>query len=151
MVDGNFQTPLDVCDYMVSLVPSGVQTILEPTPGEGNLVGQLKRDYIVVSPDEFWSVSGYFDAVVMNPPFSPMDVGYKIFYRVMEMTNVIIALMPWLILINSSKRALDIHNFGLVSVTHLPRAVFNGSRVQTCILKMVRGYQGQTEFCFYFR
>ena len=30
----DFQTPLEVCEYMVSLIDSKSNTILEPTPGE---------------------------------------------------------------------------------------------------------------------
>lgn len=134
-----------VCDYMVSLVPAAVKTVLEPTPGKGNLVGALTR-YQITAPDDFWLVSGWWDCVVMNPPFTPMEQGYKILYRCMEMTDIIIALMPWLVLINSEKRTRDIKNFGLKSVTHLPRSAFPGARVQTCVLKMWRGYEGDREF-----
>jgi hypothetical protein len=63
----------------------------------------------------------------------------------MEMSDNIIALMPWLTMINGAKRTKDIMDFGLVSITHLPRKVFDGSRVQTCILEMRRGYTGKTE------
>ena len=54
------------------------------------------------------------------------------------MTNNIIALMPYLAIINGEKRTNDIMNFGLKSITHLPRSTFKGSRVQTCILEMQR-------------
>lgn len=37
-------------------------------------------------------------------------------------------------------------DFGLVSVTHLPRNAFKGSRVQTCVLKMDRRHNGDTKF-----
>lgn len=37
----DFQTPVNVCDYMVSLLPGGVRSVLEPTPGTGNLVKSL--------------------------------------------------------------------------------------------------------------
>jgi len=126
---------------MVSLIPAGVRTVLEPTPGEGNLVRAL-AGYQVTAPTEFWEVSGRWEAVVMNPPFSPMDEGYRILYAVMEMSDIIIALMPWLTLINSEKRTDDINRYGLKSVTHLPRSAFKGSRVQTCILDMRKGYTG---------
>ena len=65
---------------------------------------------------------------------------------VMEMSDNIIALMPWLVLINGNKRTTDIMNFGLISITHLPRKVFNGARVQTCIMEMKKGYKGKTTF-----
>ena len=153
----HFQTHPKICDYMVGLLPvdRGIKTVLEPTPGEGNLVRALQNRKIAVEypPGDFWTMTqqqpdsfDYYDAVVMNPPFSPMQQGYNILYRCMEMTDVIIALMPWLVLINSETRTKDIFDFGLVSVTHLPRSAFPGARVQTCILKMVRNWVKMTEF-----
>lgn len=143
-----FQTRLDICDYMVSLLPNNIANVLEPTPGEGNIV-QALHGYQVTAPIDFWQQEGFFDAIVMNPPFSPMEMGYKILYRCMDMTNIIIALMPWLTLINSEKRTHSISFYGLRSVTHLPRNAFAGSRVQTCILEMCRGWKGKTLLQFY--
>lgn len=132
---------------MAAMVPRFVNSVLEPTPGDGNLVRALReRRFNVTAPDDFWSVSGNFDAVVMNPPFTPMDVGYDILYKCMDMTDVVIALMPWLTIINSEKRTKKIMEYGLVSVTHLPRYTFDGSRVQCCILNMRRGFVGHTLF-----
>lgn len=37
----DFQTPHDVAAYMVSLIPGWCKTILEPTPGAGNIVAKL--------------------------------------------------------------------------------------------------------------
>ena len=85
----------------------------------------------------------------MNPPFTPMKVGYEILYDCMDMTDNIIALMPWLTMINGAKRTKDIIDYGLKSITHLPRKVFNGARVQTCILHMERGYNNDTLFYNY--
>lgn len=141
----DFQTPEWVCEYMVSLILPGAKTVLEPTPGKGNLVRAL-AGYEVTAPDEFWNVSGRWDGVAMNPPFTPMEQGYKILYRCMELSRIIIALMPWLTLINSERRTQDIADFGLRSVTHLPRSAFPGARVQTCILAMERGYRGDTKW-----
>lgn len=144
----DFQTDPRICSYMVSLLPRKKELhVLEPTPGKGNLIRALKG-YRVTAPKDFWQVSGWFDAVVMNPPFTPMDEGYRILDAVMEMSNVIVALMPWLTLINSQKRTKKIKAFGLVSVTHLPRNAFPGSRVQTCILDLKRGYAGGTRMHF---
>jgi len=70
-------------------------------------------------------------------------------FACMEMSDNIIALMPWLTMINGQKRTSDIIDFGLVSITHLPRSIFNGARVQTCILQMSKGYKGKTEFLNY--
>lgn len=134
----DFQTRQDVCKYMVSLIPDGVETVLEPTPGSGNIVKELVG-YRVTAPDDFYTLpGGRFDAVVMNPPFTPMQKGYDIFYKCMERSDIIIALMPYLTIINSEKRTRDIFDFGLKSITHLPRSVFKGSRVQTCILELER-------------
>ena len=135
----DFQTHPAICKYMVGLLPAGVVSVLEPTPGVGNLVRAL-HGYQVTAPSDFFRVSGSFDAVVMNPPFTPMELGYRILYATMQMTDIIIALMPWLTIINSQKRTDDIKAFGLKSVTHLPRSAFPGSRVQTCVLEMRRGY-----------
>ncbi len=135
----DFQTPPWVCDFMVGMVPPDTRTVLEPTPGEGNLVRSLSG-FNITAPDDFWIVNGQWDCVVMNPPFSPMKVGYKILDRCMGMSNHIIALMPWLAIINSEKRTTAIEDFGLRSVTHLPRSVFKGARVQCCVLEMERGF-----------
>jgi len=141
----DFQTPIPVCEYMVSLIPPGLKTILEPTPGEGKLVSALKG-YAVTAPNNFWDALGRYDAIVMNPPFTPMKVGYKILYECMEMSDVIIALMPWLTIINSQRRTQIIMNYGLKSITHLPRSTFKGSRVQTCIFEMRKDWAGTCKF-----
>ena len=145
----DFQTPLNVCDYMVKMIPyydyGKNLKILEPTPGQGNLVNSLRK-YLkseIVAPDNFWDLpkNEKYNFVVMNPPFSPMKQGYEILYRCMDLSNNIIALMPWLTIINGEKRTKDIMNFGLKSITHLPRNIFKGSRVQCCILEMQKGHQ----------
>lgn len=147
MEESDFQTPEPICEYMVNFLPLGVLTVLEPTPGKGNLVRAL-HNYHVTAPKEFSEISGYFDAVVMNPPFSPMQEGYRILYSVMKMSDIIIALMPWLTIINSKRRTHDILDYGLQSITHLPRSVFPGARVQTCILEMCKGYIGKHNIQF---
>ena len=142
-----FQSRTWCCHRMVSLLPSWTRTVLEPTPGLGNLVAALKdRGFTVTAPDNFFDIDGSFDAVVMNPPFTPMKQGYEILYRAMDMTDHIIALMPWLSIINSERRSRDIMKWGLRSITHLPRNTFKGARVQTCILDMQRGYRAETTF-----
>ena len=146
----DFQTPPDVCNYMTSFLPYDAGIILEPTAGIGNLVKSCSLKGIVIAPVDFFKMEKRnFDWVVMNPPFTPMSVGYKIFYDCMGMSNNIIALMPWLILINGEKRTRDIFSFGLVSVTHLPRTIFKGSRVQTCILELKKNYCGITKLLNY--
>ena len=147
----HFQTPPDVCAYMCSLLkPYDVETVLEPTPGVGNLVRAL-TGYAVAAPDDFWALpeDSKFDAVVMNPPFTPMVVGYDILFKCMEMAPVVIALMPWLTIINSERRSTALVDYGLKSITHLPRKAFKGSRVQTCILELAKGYSATCEFKLY--
>ena len=147
----DFQTPEKVCTYMSSFLPENAGDILEPTKGIGNLVKALELKGNVIAPecDFFEMEKRSFDWVVMNPPFTPMKVGYQILYDCMDMSDNIIALMPWLTLINGQKRTADIMEFGLVSITHLPRSVFNGARVQTCIMEMRKGYNESTEFLNY--
>lgn len=148
----DFQTPPWCCEYMVSLIPDGCRKVLEPTPGQGNLVKALQdKGYDVESPNNFFDLIEFeqFDCIVMNPPFTPMKLGYEILYRCMKMSDNIIALMPWLSLINGEKRTKDIIRFGLKSVTHLPRKTFTGSRVQCCILQMRKYYKGETNLMFY--
>lgn len=149
----DFQTPPYICKLMVSklTLPKG-SYILEPTPGEGNLVSALVAGgYRVCYKDDFWSIPEIvkYSGVVMNPPFSPMSLGYKILFRVMNMSDNIVALMPWLTLINSIKRTEEILSFGLKEVVHLPRTVFSGSRVQTCVLVLEKGYGGECVLSFY--
>ena len=150
-VNKDFQTPIKVCQYMVSFLPDNAGKILEPTPGDGNLVEICRnKGNVFYHPGDFFKMRKIrFDWIVMNPPFSPMKKGYQILYDCMDMSDNIIALMPWLTIINSQKRIDDIMNFGLVSISHLPRNVFPGSRVQTCILEMKKGYKGQTVFLNY--
>lgn len=146
---GHFQTPKWVCNYMVSEIPTGCRNVLEPTPGEGNLVATLKWiGHDVCAPDEFWDVEGRFDAIAMNPPFTPMKLGYEILFRCMTLSDNIVALMPWLTLINGEKRTSRIVEYGLKKVVHLPRCAFPGSRVQACVMTMARGYRGITELGF---
>jgi len=159
-IDNNFQTPFFVCEYMVSLIKDEpeIKTVLEPTPGQGRLALVLKKNrYNVLlpypDPNNFWNFIladhkyyAEWNAIVMNPPATPMKKAYDIFYKCMEHTDRIVALMPWLTIINSQKRTKDIMDFGLISVTHLPRSTFPGSRIQTCILNMKRGYKSKTEF-----
>lgn len=144
----HFQTPKIVCEYMAGFIFENCGTILEPTPGIGNLVDAVKHKGIVVAPKRFEDIEAgkKFDWVIMNPPFSPMIVGFDIFMKTMEMSDNIIALLPWLVLLNSSKRMDRIKEFGLVSITNLPRKAFKGSRVQTCILFLQKGYKKETVF-----
>lgn len=145
----NFQTPEWICNLMVSLIPPHCRTILEPTPGKGNLVRALKKQkgFIITAPKDFWKLTNSYrvqcyDAIVMNPPFSPASVGYRFLFKCMALSDNIVALVPWWCLINSQERSQRIFEFGLVEVYHLPRSAFPGARIQTCIIKLQKGYLG---------
>jgi len=144
---------MDVCGYMASFILGDSPSILEPTPGEGNLVKQLSLIGRVTAPLNFFELSSdiQYDYVVMNPPFSPMKLGYDILFRCMGLSNNIIALMPWLTIINGDKRTNFLLEVGLRSITHLPRNVFKGARVQACIMELHKGYRGDTLFRIYKR
>lgn len=146
----HFQTPEWCCELMASMIPAGTTSVLEPTPGAGGLVKVLENTgFKVESPfgDFFnYDITSGPKCVVMNPPFSPMSNGYKILYKCMEHADSIIALMPWLAIINGEKRTADIKAFGLTKIIHLPRSTFKGSRVQCCILVMNKGFSGDTIF-----
>lgn len=156
-----FQTPPPICRYMASLVPKNSRLILEPTPGEGNLVRELDF-YNVVAPNDFFLLdySIWFDCVVMNPPFSSkqahmvnappaldgMRFGYYVLNCCMMMSDHIIALMPWFTIIDSDVRLRELQKWGLKSVTALPRKTFNYTRIQTCVLELHKGYKSATQF-----
>ena len=146
----HFQTPEWCCELMASLVPLGTREVLEPTPGAGNLVKALKSINLdVISPEgDFfdYDMSSGPKCVVANFPMTPMPVSYKMLYKCMEHSDYIIAIMPWLAIINGEKRTADIKSFGLEKIIHLPRSTFKGSRVQCCILVMNKGFSGDTIF-----
>ena len=147
----DFQTPDWVCKIMASCISELVDypyTVLEPTPGEGNLVRAINERYpssMVYTPKDFFAFNEQVDVVVGNPPFSPMSVGYDILERCFDMSSNVIMLMPWLALINSEKRTRMYRLHGLKKVIHLPRKAFKGSRVQTCIMVFRQGYCGNIE------
>lgn len=143
-----FQTPKVVADYMASLMPDECGTILEPTPGLGNLVKAVNHKGLVIAPMNYEDIpaGARYDWAIMNPPFTPMKEGYRYLKEVMGMADNIIALLPWFILINSERRINDIIDFGLVSVTHLPRKTFPGCRIQCCVLEMKKGFKDGTAF-----
>lgn len=164
-----FQTPPDVCKYMASLVPAGTVTVLEPSPGIGNIVRELSNKYIVTAPEDFFLLdkSSRFDCVIMNPPFSTkyalmqnapadfrhkgMRLGYYFLTECMKMSDRVIALMPWFTISDSDIRLRAIKDYGLLSITALPRRTFQYARIQTCVLEMQRGYRGPTDFKVYDR
>lgn len=158
----DFQTPVPVCRYMVSMVPGGAQTILEPTPGLGNIVSLLDGYQVTACKDFFLQPFSRFDAVVMNPPFSSksafmenapdgfkergMRLGYYFLTECMKMSDNVIALMPWFTISDSDVRLRYLKEFGIISITALPRKTFQYARIQTCILQLQKGFKGETLF-----
>jgi len=158
-----YQTPVEVISYMCSMIPEGSVRILEPTPGNGRIVKYLRK-YDVTAPKDFFKMEkDRFDCIVMNPPFSTktgfgiptelnlngMRLGYYILDKCMEMSNHLIALMPWFTILDSDKRSVIIKKFGLRSITALPRKTFDYARIQTCILELDKGFQEETIFKVY--
>jgi type I restriction-modification system DNA methylase subunit len=170
VIDTNFQTPNPVCDYMASLIPIDSLDVLEPTPGIGNLKKAIqKRGFKVVVPhaDYFECrerlISNTYDAVCFNPPFSSksafmknapkefkdargMKFGYKLLLEVMDLSDNVIALMPWFTISDSDVRLRFLYDYGLKSVTALPRKTFQYARIQTVVIELQKGYSGKTEF-----
>ena len=159
-VSCDFQTPLNVAEYMCSLIPEGTRSVLEPTPGLGNIVKFLS-DYDVTTPEDFFAIEkSKFDCIVMNPPFSSryaygmpiekkyegMKIGYYILTECMKMSDNIIALVPWFTLSDSDIRLKHIKRFGLKSIIALPRITFEYARIQTCIIELSKGYNEDTLF-----
>ena len=158
----DFQTPIPIVEYMVSMIPKGAKTILEPSPGVGNIVSKLD-DFQVTAPEDFFLLDKKeFDCVVMNPPFSSkyaitdnapeeinamgMRLGYYFLTECMKMSNNVIALMPWFTISDSDVRLRLIMEYGLKSLTALPRKTFQYARIQTCVFELEKGYQGDTIF-----
>ena len=148
----DFQTPTWVCELMVNEITREPRKVLEPTPGDGNLVRAIKNRYpetdVTAPYDYFELTKGAYDCIVSNPPFTPMATGYKILDGLFGQSDNIIILLPWLALINSEKRYKKYLCEGLKKVIHLPRRAFPGTRVQTCILVFEHGYCGNVQLMF---
>lgn len=161
-ISQQFQTPPEVCKYMASLVPAGVKTVLEPTPGIGNLVAALDQYQVTAAEDFFTLDQSRYDCVVMNPPFSDksgiltnapadfqekgMRLGYYMLLECMKKSDNVIALMPWFTISDSDVRLRFLKQWGMVSITALPRKTFQYARIQTCVFQMQKGFQGDTLF-----
>lgn len=101
----------------------------------------------------------------MNPPFSSgsaelinapkdidlkgMKVGYYILNKCMEMSDNIIALMPWFTISDSDVRIRKLMDFGLKSLTLLHRKTFQYARIQTVIIHLKKDYNGQPFIIYY--
>lgn len=166
MIIDKYQTPAEVVRYMVNMLPADAIDILEPTPGNGNIVSELlKIDKNVYAPEDYFLLDKKlkFHAIVMNPPFSSkslfienapeeyknisgMKVGYNILFECMQKSNRVIALMPWFTISDSDVRMRAIKKYGLKSITVLPRKTFDYARIQTCVLELVKGWNTETIF-----
>lgn len=150
MHNTDFQTPDWVCDIMTELILGYPETILEPTPGAGNLFQSISKRLpksIIYAPKHFEEFNiERVDLIVANPPFTPMSQGYQLLDRFFDISDNIIILMPWLALINSESRTKRYIDHGLKEIHHLPRRAFPGSRVQACILVFQKGYNGEIRF-----
>jgi len=168
MNEFDFQTPVEISRYMASLIPAWAKTVLEPTPGIGNLVRACEeRGLKVTAPKDFFllDTKERFDCVIMNPPFSVkyarlenakanlfgygMRLGYWMLVQCMHKSDRVIALMPWNCIIDSDKRTRTLKHYGIRSITHLPRQTFPGARVQCCVFELVKGYSDETVFKVY--
>ncbi len=164
-IDPNFQTPVPVCEYMIKMIPEGTKRILEPSPGIGNIVSLLKNgDYDITAPLDYFLLDKdqRFDCVIMNPPFSSkyavmdnapknfnetgMRLGYYFLTECMTMSDHIIALMPWFTISDSDVRLRYLKNYGIKSITALPRKTFQYARIQTVVIELERGFSGNSLF-----
>ncbi len=96
----------------------------------------------------------------MNPPFSSksafglpaeldktgMRIGYHILKECMEMSDNVIALMPWFTLVDSDVRMRELKAWGIKSITALPRKTFQYARIQTCVLELDKNFKGDAIF-----
>lgn len=147
----NFQTPMVVGLFMASLIDGKPKNILEPTPGAGKLVSALQQKTTgnIISPHrDFFKMTHdiKYDCVVMNPPFTPMAQAMVFLEACMQLSDNVICLIPWFLITNSTGRTQKLFDFGLVSVTHLPRKTFPNSRIQCCVIKLKKEYKGKTSF-----
>lgn len=163
-IDTQYQTPPEVCDYMVSMIPVGAKSIFEPTPGLGNIVRSLEAEnkYEITPAVDFFKTDkeARYDCIVMNPPFSsksafgvPEDVeetgmrlGYYILTECMKRSDNVIALMPWFTISDSDVRLRFLKAFGIKSLTALPRKTFKYARIQTVVIELQKGFTGETIF-----
>ena len=166
IIDTKYQTPVQICDYMVSLIPKTSIRVFKPTPGSENLVKILEKQNrfeIHVAEDFFLHDKAQrYDTIILNPPFSEksvymkrvpdnirfadMQVGYQILTECMKISDNVIALMPWVALSDSDVRLRYLKSFGLKSLTALPGKTFQYARKQTVIIELQKGFIGETVF-----
>lgn len=64
----------------------------------------------------------------------------------MNMSDNVIALMPWFTLSDSDVRLRALKKYGMKSLTALPRKTFEYVRIQTVVIELQKGYKGETAF-----
>jgi hypothetical protein len=64
----------------------------------------------------------------------------------MEMSNNVIAIMPWFTLSDSDVRLRFLKAYGIKSLTALPRKTFEYVRIQTVIIELQKYYKEETIF-----
>jgi hypothetical protein len=132
----DYQTPPYFCDFMVSKAPV-CKNYLEPSPGAGNLVAAIKRAHpnanITVPKNDFFKMQAreILDCcVIMNPPFTPMALGYQFLITAFSYSLDIVAIMPMFLITNSAARQEQLFKIGLSELVVLPRCIFRGTRIQ---------------------
>lgn len=75
-----------------------------------------------------------------------MRLGYIILMECMNMSDNVIALMPWFTLSDSDVRLRALKKYGMKSLTALPRKTFEYVRIQTVVIELQKGYKGETAF-----
>ncbi len=98
----------------------------------------------------------------MNPPFTAksaftenapagfeekgMKFGYYLLTECMKMSDNVIALMPWFTISDSDVRLRFLRDYGMKSVTPLPRKTFQYARIQTVVIELEKGHKGDCLF-----
>lgn len=169
-IETSFQTPPEVAKYMAEMIelPNKLGCkVFEPTPGLGNLMMAVRERFLYVEieypeGDFFLHTKQKYDCIIMNPPFTSksafmenapaeaecrgMKVGYYILKQCMEMSDNVIALMPWYTIADSDVRLRYLKAYGIKSITALPRKTFEYVRVQVVVIELVKGWKEETVF-----
>jgi ferritin len=94
----------------------------------------------------FTSKSAYLQNAPAELQNSGMKIGYYMLQKSMEMSNHVIAIMPWFTLSDSDVRLRFLKAYGIKSLTALPRKTFEYVRIQTVIIELLKDYKEETIF-----
>ena len=75
-----------------------------------------------------------------------MKVGYHILEECLKRSLNVIALMPWFTISDSDVRLRMLIEWGLKSVTLLPRKTFDYTVIQTVVLELEKGFNDPMQF-----